>query len=123
MLYAEGADRLNYYVNNARKNHGITLFELEHPEKKFSKMDTVIPILGNATNAMFESKQRHATALLVLNRPFTRKFFEDCLAIATESNYKYLDDSKSESSELPGFIDSIHNQFNVEAMRIRRYSR
>lgn len=109
MINVEGKDRLIEYVNileNSKKY--ILAFELDFPEKQWSKMDLCVR-LNFISEYQLNSKQCLSGIILFKNNIFTKSFVNEWKTIMEES-YHYIDDSPSIITNDQIFIENRHDQ-------------
>jgi len=105
----EGKKRLIEYVellSNSSKD--ILSFQLEFPEKQWSKMDLCVR-LNFISEEQLNSKQCLTGIILFKNNSFTKKFVNNWKLIMEES-YHYIDDTPSLIPNDPIFVENRFDQ-------------
>jgi len=107
-LNQNGLSRLEYYVNTAYKN-GSLVFDVGHPEFKYTKMDTY--------NRIFEKNLKHletnqicATAFFLKNNSINKKLITEIKNILIENGYHYVSDEQSNLKNDSRFLEHRHDQ-------------
>mmetsp|Transcript_9445 Transcript_9445/g.43013 ORF Transcript_9445/g.43013 Transcript_9445/m.43013 type:complete len:294 (+) Transcript_9445:136-1017(+) len=127
ILYVDGGCKLNYdgmkrlaeYPDIARRHRGLLLFELNLQERWYTKIDTGMRILPKRRPENW-GKQRMATAFLLIKSRRTVAFFTEALRVACEEGYRYIDDTPSNSREVPDFREHRHDQ-SITSMLSKKY--
>ena len=118
-LNPKGVGRLEEYRALARRNGGLLLFELDHSEQMYTKIDTGRRILPHNKSDTW-GKQRVGGIFMVIKSPRTVKFFNEAMRIASERGYKFIDDSPSSVKEVPEFREHRHDQ-SITSMLSKQY--
>ena len=107
-LNPNGLNRLYYYVNTACEN-GSLVFDVGHPEFKYTKMDTYNRIFQNNFKYL-ETNQICATAFFLKNDDSNKTILEEIKNISTENNYHYVSDNISNLYNDHRFLEHRHDQ-------------
>ena len=105
----EASETLRDYLQKTGEM-GTLFFELEcQPEFKWSKSD-LFKRFGLEGKAFTHTNQRHSTAHFWARSSNTMDFLDEWIELSLEDNFRYLDDSKSLSADLAGFVEHRHDQ-------------
>ncbi len=105
-IKASGADRFKKYLEIARTTpDGIVAFNNEHPNYKWTKMDT-IKALG--AEAVMDMDGVIGTAIIIRKCTTSVRIMQQWLWLC--ENYHLLDDSPSVAPNHPEFIEHRHDQ-------------
>jgi hypothetical protein len=107
-LNPNGLNRLQYYVNLAYEK-GSLVFDVGHPEFKYTKMDTYKRVFGNDFENL-ETNQICATAFFLKNNDTNKKIIEEIKKISTENKYHYVSDAISNLENDSRFLEHRHDQ-------------
>jgi hypothetical protein len=107
-LNPNGLERLRYYIDATSKS-GSLVFDVGHPEFKYTKMDTYNKIFQNDFKYL-ETNHICATAFFLKNTNKNKEIIEDIKNISVENEYHYVSDSKSNLDNDPRFLDHRHDQ-------------
>jgi hypothetical protein len=118
LLYLDGGSMLNLrnaaanvrllqYVERAKAT-GAVMMELEHPEWKWNKADSVERL--GLTPEHVSSPQIMAGVLLLRRSSEIVDLIDAWLEIVLESSHRFVDDSPSRLPERPGFCEHRHDQ-------------
>lgn len=107
-LNPNGLNRLSYYVNTAYER-GSLVFDVGHPEFKYTKMDTYNRIFQNDFKYL-ETNQICATAFFLKNNDSNKIILEEIKNISTENNYHYVSDNISNLDNDHRFLEHRHDQ-------------
>ena len=99
--------RLQQYVEMA-ETAGAVMMQLDHPEWKWNKADTVERL--GLTVDQLESGQIQSGTLLFRKSSEVFDLLDAWLEIVLESSHHFVDDSPSRLPERPGFCDHRHDQ-------------
>lgn len=107
-LNPNGLERLKYYVHMANEK-GSLVFDVGHPEFKYTKMDTYNRVFkDNLSN--LETNQICATAFFLKNTDVNKKIVDEIKNILIENQYHYVSDSKSNLNNDSRFLEHRHDQ-------------
>lgn len=101
-LNQNGLNRLEYYVNTAYKN-GSLVFDVGHPEFKYTKMDTYKRIFEKDLKHL-ETNHVCATAFFLKNNSINKKIITEIKNILNENNIEKVDYLS---------IDTEGSEFNI----------
>lgn len=118
-LNKNGKDKLFEYYEETIKNNGL-FFHIDHPEIKWTKMDTYRRIMGD-DDKHFMTSQIISTAYLLKNNQFIRDFVDTWKNICIEDAGKYLDDSPSILKNHDTFVENRHDQ-SILSLLVKKYS-
>lgn len=105
-----GRNRMNDYLDLCRgSSAGILAFQTRHTEGHWTKGDLLDYFALRDNLEITASGQIQAGLILVVNSSATRSFFSSWLEVF-ERHINLVDDSPSESPNLPGFVGHRHDQ-------------
>jgi hypothetical protein len=107
-LNPNGLSRLKYYVNTTYEC-GSLVFDVGHPEFKYTKMDTYNRVFKNDLSHL-ETNQICATVFFLKNTSINRNIIEKIKSILIERNYHYATDEQSELQNDSRFLEHRHDQ-------------
>ena len=93
------------YLTHARE-FGVFVFDSGHPEQFWTKED----LLKQFVVPGFRESTQCLSGTIIFDREFAFEICNLWLEKMEESNYHYLDDSKSLTSNVQGFIEHRHDQ-------------
>ena len=107
-LLPTGLARLfEYCISAINSKNGIIGFELSYPEKKYTKMDTII---GMNAEHLADTNQIMATEVILCKKTETTDIIKTWYDTCISNNYHYVDDSPSQIANSDIFVDNRHDQ-------------
>lgn len=103
-----GIERLEFYYEMAEKNN-IVAFKMEHLEKKYTKKDTYLRVIGEDLK-FYDEGQVQASCFLIKKTKSTIDFIDEIKSICVDQNYHYINDGKSLNENDETFIEHRHDQ-------------
>jgi len=88
---------------------GSLCFELELPEREWTKMDTYLKVFPD-TMEHFNTNQRVGGIFFLKNTKVNRDIIEEIKEICVEDNHFYINDSPSKEPNHPEFKEHRHDQ-------------
>ena len=107
-LNNRGKKRMIEYYEEANQSNGL-FFYINHPEIRWTKMDTYRKIMGDDDNH-FMTSQIIGGIYFVKNNSFMREFVNTWKNLCIENNGNYLDDSPSKLKNHSIFTENRHDQ-------------
>ncbi len=108
VLHKKGIPRLYDYIAMARQSSmGILGFEQGHREEAYSKMDTIMEILGSNHGLGYH---RVGGIHVWVHQPNAVAFAQEWLDICTRANYRFVSDAPSILRNAPNFVEHRHDQ-------------
>lgn len=121
-LSPTGKPRLLQYIDMARNDSkGLLAFQMGHPEKDWTKMDTILRVFPTPTEQLLNSGQILGGINVWIHRPETIAFLEEWVAICVEDGYHHVSDAPSRGARnAPSFREHRHDQ-SVFSLLCKKY--
>lgn len=113
-----GIERFKFYLQMVEK-HNILAFKMEHLEKKYTKKDTYLRVIGKDIN-FYNEGQVHASCFFIKKTKDTINFVNEIKNVCVEKNYHYINDNKSLEKNDETFIEHRHDQ-SVFSLMCKKY--
>lgn len=109
-IVATGRERLEHYFDLARQHpSGILAFQMNLPEKNWTKRDLVDHLLPDHDGEILNSGQVQAGAVVISKRKQSERFIARWLEVI-RAKPNLIDDSPSRSEEFENFVAHRHDQ-------------
>lgn len=112
-------DRLKFYYEKVLQHDGVC-FETDFDELMFTKMDTYLKVFPEK-NGGTDTPHIMATSMLLKTTEKNKNFLKEWYEIASEENYRYIDDSPSIEENSKKFLDHRHDQ-SIFSLLVKKYN-